>query len=153
MVIALPFQSIQLISNSDKLRTIVPYTIYCLSVRLDEGTRCSKGFVIVSSDLTKNTAFSNKQEFSSSKPNRAPRTLWGSCTSSAMGWVLCLKQGEGGAQLPSLLIELYVFFFPDKYFEIWIKLLLGLYNSNTRVKTSFAACLFLCTWIYYFCSG
>lgn len=49
-------------------RTIVPYTTYCLSVRPDEGTVQPKGFVVVSSDLTKYTASSYKHECSSSKP-------------------------------------------------------------------------------------
>lgn len=65
MVIALLFQFVQLINNSDNLRTFVPYTTYCLSVRPDEGTVCPKGFVIASSDPTKYSASLYKHEFSS----------------------------------------------------------------------------------------
>lgn len=116
MVIALFFQFVQLISNSDKLRTIVPYTTYCLSVRPDEGTLCTKGFVIVSSDLTKYIAALYKHEFSPvlwilQKPivsvkDTARLLHLISCGQGTLSWA--------GSRMGSAaqLIELYPFFSP-----------------------------------------
>lgn len=43
----------QWISNSGKLRKLVPYATYCCSTKPEGSTLCPKGFGIVSSDLTK----------------------------------------------------------------------------------------------------
>lgn len=128
-----PSLSICAADQQFKLRTIVPYTTRCLSVRPDEGTVCPNGFVIDSSDLTKYIAALYKHEFSSvlwilqkpfvSMKDSARLVYLFSAVQNVLSWA--------GSRMGSAAQFVNWTLFLDKYY--W--------------KKTFAACLFLCTWM------
>lgn len=129
MAIILLFQAVQLISNSGWEQLFL--TPLAASVRLHEGTICSKGFGTVSHDLKNGVTPLYWCEFSHPLDSPEVHSEHGGQYKDrvTVGRVLGLELEAGCAQLPNLLVEFYLaFYFSDKeyYWEIWIKLVWGM---------------------------